>query len=130
MNRSPTRYNFFLTAGRAVALLQGKRFSAENAVTRKRLSHIKVWANVLAFAEKAKQAVTYRAAFQQNPFQRRKFETMTKDEETRAGGSAETKDVEGDSQDMKQDDRSASSADSNEQGAERAGGSAETKGVV
>ena len=55
---------------------------------------------------------------------------MTKDEETRAGGSAETKGVEDDSQDRKQGEESVSGKDSDEQAADRAGGSAETKGVV
>ena len=54
---------------------------------------------------------------------------MTKDEETRAGGSAEIKGVDDDSQDSKQGDESAGGNDSDEQAADRAGGSAEIKGV-
>ena len=85
---------------------------------------------LFAFADVAVCVLSRRAACQQNPFERRNVEAMTKDEETRAGGSAETKGVEDDSQDRKQGDESVNGKDSDEQAADRAGGSAETKGVV
>ncbi len=56
-------------------------------------------------------------------------EAMTPTEQTRAGGDAETKDVEGDEPNTQQTGRPTTEDKTGTTAGERAGGDAETKGV-